>query len=568
MLAVRDALTALRAAHDALAATDVEDLTRTDLLEVLDEVQTLARQLPTQRHRLLAQLRRITTAQEVGAKSWRDVLMTRWRLSSQAAHRWLTEADLLAPRQSFTGQPLHPELPATAAATALGLLTDEHVTVIRLAMRRLPAWVDLPTRTQIEVDWVRHGLGCGPKELDDQTDQTLYLLDQDGPVPDDAERGRRRGITKKRQDPVGMTELKVILTPQAWAVWEVLLTRYAAPGMCNPTDEHPCTHGTPTQAQIDADHRPHSQRCHDAFEFIGRHALDNGELGSLNGLPTTILVRTTLQELHNRAGIGVTGGGTIIPLSEVLAMAARADATHYLAVFDGATGSALNLYRSRRTASPAQRLALIARDGGCTKPGCTVPAYGTQAHHARQDWNAGGHTNVDDLGLACGCDNRSVAPDGWSTTLNDHHQVEWTPPPGLDTGQHRINHYHHPERLHPPHTTWHPEHRNPGENPPVVEGEAVIEREVVLERDETVVEDDLTVNESESEETEAESEQTRDRRPSPNRPRPSPKKPRPSPTPQRPAPTPTPRISPTPTDPQQIPQAGPEAGPEATRPPS
>ena len=164
-------------------------------------------------------------------------------------------------------------------------------------------------------------------------------------------------------------------------------------------------------------------------------------------------------------------------------MAARADATHYLAVFDGATGSALNLYRSRRTASPAQRLALIARDGGCTKPGCTVPAYGAQAHHARHDWNDGGHTNVDDLGLACGCDNRSVAPDGWSTTLNEHHQVEWTPPPELDTGQHRINHYHHPERLHPPHTTWHPEHRTPGESAPVVDGEAVVEHEVVVEGD-------------------------------------------------------------------------------------
>ena len=35
----------------------------------------------------------------------------------------------------------------------------------------------------------------------------------------------------------------------------------------------------------------------------------------------------------------------------------------------------------------------------------------------------------------------------WSTTINTHHDVEWTPPPHLDTGQTRINHYHHPERL-------------------------------------------------------------------------------------------------------------------------
>jgi hypothetical protein len=43
-----------------------------------------------------------------------------------------------------------------------------------------------------------------------------------------------------------------------------------------------------------------------------------------------------------------------------------------------------------------------------------------------------------------------VGPDGWSTRLTDHHDVEWIPPPHLDTGQTRINHYHRPEELHPP----------------------------------------------------------------------------------------------------------------------
>ena len=148
-----------------------------------------------------------------------------------------------------------------------------------------------------------------------------------------------------------MTDIKANLTPRAWAVWEVLFARYAAPGMCNPADEHPCTSGTPTQAQIDGDTRTLDQRRHDAFEFLGRSALDKGELGQLNGLPTSIIVRTTLHELRTLAGIGVTGGGTLIPIADVLTMAARANATNYLAVFDDATGSALDLFRTRRTAS-------------------------------------------------------------------------------------------------------------------------------------------------------------------------------------------------------------------------
>jgi hypothetical protein len=43
-----------------------------------------------------------------------------------------------------------------------------------------------------------------------------------------------------------------------------------------------------------------------------------------------------------------------------------------------------------------------------------------------------------------------VGPEGWTTRINDHHDVEWIPPPHLDTGQTRTNHYHQPEILHAP----------------------------------------------------------------------------------------------------------------------
>ncbi len=128
-----------------------------------------------------------------------------------------------------------------------------------------------------------------------------------------------------------------------------------------------------------------------------------------------------------------------------------AHANHYLAVFDQATGSALDLFRSRRVASPAQRIMLIARDGGCTKPCCTVGAYGAQVHHVTTDWADGGNTNINDLGLACPPDNRSVGPGGWTTAMNTRTEVEWTPPAHLDTGQTRINTYHLDHRDEHPH---------------------------------------------------------------------------------------------------------------------
>ncbi len=286
----------------------------------------------------------------------------------------------------------------------------------------------------------------GPKELKDAADLTLFLLDQDGPEPDDTERAPKRSVSKHPQRDDGMVDLSATLTPEAWAVWEVIFAKYAAPGMCNPEDPEPCTSGTPSQAQIDNDHRSLAQRQHDAMVAVGRIALMSGELGHLNGLPVSVIIRTTLQDLESRAGVGTTGGGTVIPIKDVVRMAGHAN--HYLAVFDRATGSALNLFRAKRVASPAQRIMLIARDGGCTKPGCTVGAYGSQVHHADTDWTEGGNTNVDENGLACGPDNRSVdQDDGWTTRMNDHCEVEWIPPPQLDTGQSRLNHYHRPERL-------------------------------------------------------------------------------------------------------------------------
>ena len=439
------AVAALRAAHESLADCDLETLTRRELLNVLDELETLSCQLPTQWHRALTRLQAETTPKELGAKSWKDVLRIRWRISATEANRRLTEAALLGPRRALTGEPLAPALPATAAAQSLGLINGEHVEVIRKTMGKVPGFLDALTYEQLEVDLVRVAVGVGPKELKDTAELRLFLLDQDGPQPDDTERARKRGVTLGHQGRDAMSAVTGNLTPEAKAVWEVLFAKYAAPGMCNPADPEPCTCGTPTQAQIDNDRHTLAQRQHDALIVIGRIALMSGELGQLNGLPVSVIIRTILQDLESRAGVGVTGGGTVVPIKDVIRMAGHAN--HYLAVFDKATGSALDLFRARRTASPAQRIMLIGRDGGCTKPCCTVGAYGSQVHHAVADWADNGNTNINELALACGADNRLVHKDGWTTTINHRGDVEWTPPPDLDTGQIRINYYHRPELL-------------------------------------------------------------------------------------------------------------------------
>ncbi|OBI54651.1 hypothetical protein A5667_25175 [Mycolicibacterium fortuitum] len=62
-------------------------------------------------------------------------------------------------------------------------------------MHRLPGFVDAATAEQFEADLVRVAVGVGPNELKDTAELRLFLLDQDGPEPDDAERARKRGLS-------------------------------------------------------------------------------------------------------------------------------------------------------------------------------------------------------------------------------------------------------------------------------------------------------------------------------------------------------------------------------------
>ncbi|WP_018177400.1 HNH endonuclease [Jongsikchunia kroppenstedtii] len=69
-------------------------------------------------------------------------------------------------------------------------------------------------------------------------------------------------------------------------------------------------------------------------------------------------------------------------------------------------------------ASADQRIALIAADQGCTRPGCDQPPSRTEVHHI-DEWVNGGRTDITVMTLACGGDHAHVhdGPGGWITEL-------------------------------------------------------------------------------------------------------------------------------------------------------
>ncbi|WP_353852122.1 DUF222 domain-containing protein [Mycobacterium sp. FLAC0960] len=147
--------------------------------------------------------------------------------------------------------------------------------------------------------------------------------------------------------------------------------------MCNPDDDTPVVDGAPSEQAVQHDSRTPAQRNHDGLNAALRAVLASGELGQHNGLPASIIVTTTLGELEAAAGRGLTGGGTMLPMSDVIRLSRHAH--HYLAIFD--KGKALALYHTKRLASPGQRIVLYAKDRGCSHPGCDVSGYYCEVHH-------------------------------------------------------------------------------------------------------------------------------------------------------------------------------------------
>ena len=58
--------------------------------------------------------------------------------------------------------------------------------------------------------------------------------------------------------------------------------------------------------------------------------------------------------------------------------------------------------------------------------------------------SAARRTDITELALACGPHNRLIENGGWTTRKRKDVCTEWIPPPDLDTGQNRVNNYHHP----------------------------------------------------------------------------------------------------------------------------
>ncbi|SOJ54483.1 hypothetical protein MSIMFB_01975 [Mycobacterium simulans] len=439
MSSIAGSLDALDAAVAAIGEFDFDRLDPATRLRTLERLETARRRQVAVTHDVIHSLAKEDAA-DIGGPAYKVV--ADWlRISYAEARRRVRDVEQLSPRLTLTGQELPPELPATARAWRDGVLDGQHLRVIQTFIRDLPEATPVDAVAHAERFLARQAANLRPDQLEKAAHRCALLINPDGKFSD-ADRARQRGFTWCGQRADGMSIGKLVASPELRANIDAWLARFAAPGMCNPDDEVPCVDGEPSEDAPRSDRRSTAKRQHDALNALVRGQLGDPKLGMHNGLPVTVIVSTTLQELASGAGQAVTGGGTPLPMRDLIRMAIHS--YHYLAVFDEHSSRPLYLGRTRRVASPDQRVVLYAKDRGCTHPGCDVPGYWCEAHHV-DDWADGGQTDGDKLTFACKPHHKLVGK-GWKTSKLPNGRTEWIPPPQLDRGA-RTNDYHHPERL-------------------------------------------------------------------------------------------------------------------------
>ncbi|WP_198347612.1 HNH endonuclease signature motif containing protein [Nocardia terrae] len=441
---------------DLLIDDSLDSVSDDGLAEMMREWETTKRRQAAFEHKMIQQAKNRGLPEKAGLKD--DVtkfLEQTLRLGHAEARARVNAAELLGVRQEG-GQLVEPTLAWTAAVQEMGLVSADSARRIAKIMDRIPADIDPVQRDKAEIQLAYFATQSTPDDLPKVGDRILGHLDPDGTLTKEADRQRRRGITLGKQELDGMSAGTLSLTPIARALLDGVFAELARPGMCNPEDPESPWRAEGVEADVleaaaRRDNRSCAQRQHDALVALLRPEMGPANLGSHRGLPVSTIITMSLAEVEAAAGVATTASGGTVPMEEALVLAEKSKP--FLAIFDH-NGRPLHLGETKRLGNSAQRLALIAAERGCTRPGCSTPATLCQVHHVTE-WSKGGLTDIENLTLACDACHSLIGdgPKKWKTVVmpedSEHAgRIGWIAPAHIDpTRTPHVNDRHHAGEL-------------------------------------------------------------------------------------------------------------------------
>ncbi|MFC6148023.1 MULTISPECIES: HNH endonuclease signature motif containing protein [Mumia] len=434
---LKDALAAVERARGA--ASDADGLARLSASE-LASVVLLAQSVRRTAGALLVDATAVADRTQV-AKSQGATSTTSWLAQTAGVSQRDASRDVELARDLSTHAPRTRE-----ALSRPGMSTDK-ARVINDALRKLPRDLTADERDTVESDLVDKAQRHSYEDLRRAARRAVESIDvaradrlESAALEAEETRARREAtfwMTRPSDD--GMVEGGFVVDALTGDILRSALEAHTAPRRQSTCDEQreaahasgdgaASAHDDHGEPAVPSEAPDHTHKLGRAFMDVLRH-LPTDAYGNHGGIAATLVVTVeagTLTGELERAG--TTSHGTRVSPTELRTMACGAS---LLPAVLGGDGVALDLGRRRRLFSPAQRLALALRDGGCAFPGCDRPPGWCEAHHA-DAWSEGGSTNSSDGALVCGHHHRQIHHAGWVMRIARDGLPEFIPPTRLD----------------------------------------------------------------------------------------------------------------------------------------
>jgi len=155
------------------------------------------------------------------------------------------------------------------------------------------------------------------------------------------------------------------------------------------------------------DPRSRAQRDLDALLTLVQRGVEASDpavvaTARVSVVATAADVRSTLAHRSGQTTATVEGHGPV----STATLAYLVCGARLQRVLTSPAGAVLELGRSTRLATAAQRTAMAVRDGGCVAPGCTTAPWACEAHHVPA-WEDGGRSDLDAMVLLCPAHHRA-----------------------------------------------------------------------------------------------------------------------------------------------------------------
>ncbi len=338
-------------------------------------------------------------------------------------------------RSSFTGERLPAMHPAVADALEHGRISVDAAAVITGMLDRVWARVDRELAMRYEAELVQYAARNTLALVVRAVKNAEARLDQDGIEPRDEQLRQDRSLTI-REDRHGMLHLNARLDPVTAAPVKAVLEAMVTDALHRARDtDDDCQgvaadgNGQTNAGAVVAETRSIPQMQADALAELARHCLGCSDAPA-PAVKTTVIVRMDLETL--KSGLGVAQiDGIDQPISGATARRMAADA-ELIPVVLGGRSVPLDLGRSVRLFSRAQRLALAERDGGCASCGQNI-SY-VDAHHIRWWERDTGPTDLSNGVLLCSFCHHRIHREGWQINATDS-EVWFIPPAHVDPDQ-------------------------------------------------------------------------------------------------------------------------------------